>query len=86
MATNAIAAGAEVVDVEGERLGSVIAAADDYIVADQGFFFPTDFYIPRSAIAEISDASVRLTVKKADALNQGWGVRQEAPAPAGDSE
>jgi hypothetical protein len=83
VATNAIPAGAEVVDVEGERLGSVIAAADEYIVAEQGFFFPTDFYIPRDAIAEITEASVRLTLAKADVLDQGWGVRQDAPVPAG---
>ena len=85
MATTAIPAGAEVLDVEGERLGSVIAAAADYIVAEQGFFFPTDFYIPRSAIADVSDAAVRLSVRKADVLDQGWGVRPEIPTPAGDS-
>jgi len=76
----AIPAGAEVVDTDGERLGNVIAAAPDYIVAEQGFFFPTDYYIPRSAIAEIIDATVRLTVSKADALNQGWGVQPESPS------
>ena len=49
----AIRAGAEVVDVHGERLGYVLAAAADYIVAEHGFFFPTDFYIPREAIAQV---------------------------------
>ena len=72
-----VAAGAEVVDVHGERLGYVLAAAADYIVAEHGFFFPTDFYIPREAIAQVSEATVRLAVTKADALTQGWDVQPE---------
>jgi hypothetical protein len=78
----AIPAGAEVVDAEGERLGHVLAAAADYIVAERGFFFPTDFYIPREAIAEVSDATVRLGLTKADVLTRGWEVRPEAAAAA----
>ncbi len=74
MVLNLISEGAEVVDANGERLGSVIAAAPDYIVAEKGFFFPTDFYIPLAAIAEVSDATVRLNVTKAEALDHGWGV------------
>lgn len=80
-----IPTGTEVVDIDGEHLGNVIAAAPDYIVAEQGFFFPMDYYIPRSAIAEVSDAAVRLTVSRADALNQGWGVHPEAATPASTS-
>jgi len=71
--------GAEVVDKDGERLGNVIASAADYIVAEQGLFFPTNYYIPRNVIAEVSDAIVRLTMTKADVLDQGWGVEPEAP-------
>ena len=71
--------GAEVVDKDGERLGNVIASAADYIVAEQGLFFQTDFYIPRTVIAEVSDATVRLTMAKADVLDQGWGVEPQAP-------
>lgn len=77
MELQAIPVGAEVVDADGERLGSVIAAAAEYIVAEQGFFFPTDFYLPREAIAEVTVGSVRLKVTKADALSHGWAVRQE---------
>jgi len=71
--------GAEVVDQDGERLGNVIASAADYIVAEEGLFFPTDYYIPRSAITDVTGATVRLNVSKADALNQGWDVRPDAP-------
>jgi hypothetical protein len=75
--TRAIPVGTEVVDIEGERLGNVIAAAADYIVAEHGLFFPTDYYIPLVAIAEVTEATVRLTVTKEDALNQGWGVQPD---------
>jgi hypothetical protein len=76
----AISTAAEVVDSEGERLGSVIAAAPDYIVAEHGFFFPTDFYIPRSAIAEVTESLVRLALTKDDVLTQGWDVRPDTTA------
>jgi hypothetical protein len=82
----AITTAAEVVDSEGERLGSVIAAAPDYIVAEHGFFFPTDFYIPRSAIAEVSESLVRLTLSKDDVLKQGWGVQPDAPTSSKSPE
>lgn len=79
---DAIPVGAEVVDADGERLGNVIAAAADYIVAERGFFFPTDYYIPRGAIAEVAEATVRLVVTRDDALSQGWGVRPSTPETA----
>lgn len=80
MSNHTIPTGAEVVDVTGERLGSVIAAAADYIVAEHGFFFPTDFYIPRAAIAEMTETTVRLALTKDDVLKQGWGVQPEGAA------
>ncbi|MGI8477124.1 MAG: hypothetical protein ACR2OO_12225 [Thermomicrobiales bacterium] len=73
---------ADVFDADGERLGNVIAAASDYIVVEQGFFFPMDYYIPRGVIASVEEAVVRLTVTKADALAQGWGVQPNAAEAA----
>lgn len=74
-----IPAGAEVIDVDGERLGSVVAASETYIVVERGFFFPTDVYVPRSAITEQSDGSVHINVTKAQALAQGWEVNPNPP-------
>jgi hypothetical protein len=70
--------GAEVMDSASERLGAVIAAAADYIVVEQGFFFSTDFYIPRSVIEKIEDAIVHLRVTKQEALSAGWSVERAA--------
>ena len=75
-----IAVGAEVVDADGEHLGNVIAAAPDYIVVERGLFFPTDYYIPRTAIAEAVEGRVRLAVTKHNVLDQGWDVQPDAAA------
>ena len=77
MESESVSAGADVVDSEGERLGCVIAATDEYIVAEQGFFFPTDFYIPRAMIDNIEEMVVRLTISKVDVLAKGWGVSRD---------
>jgi hypothetical protein len=69
-----ITSGADVLDSEGERMGGVIAASLEYIVVEQGFFFPTDFYIPRTVIDKIEDAVIYLTITKQQALTAGWTV------------
>jgi len=67
---------------DGAKVGSIVAVDPRYLVVEKGFFFPTDYYIPTSAIARIdpADDAVWLTVSKDDALNQGWDV---APSDAG---
>jgi hypothetical protein len=82
MENEAILEGAEVMDAEGERLGGVIAASPDYIVVEQGFFFPTDFYIPRTVIDKIEDAIVHLTITKQQALTAGWTLDRTHSDPA----
>jgi hypothetical protein len=81
MENETILEGAEVMDAEGERLGGVIAASPDYIVVEQGFFFPTDFYIPRTVIDKIEDAIVHLTITKQAALTAGWTLDRTHPDP-----
>jgi uncharacterized protein (TIGR02271 family) len=68
-----IVTGAEVFGSDGAKVGTVSAVYPGYIVVEKGFFFPTDYYIPRSAIAS-SDDRVYLTVAKEVALTQGWDV------------
>jgi hypothetical protein len=75
--SDSIAVGTEVFDIDGERIGHVIAAATEYIVAEQGLFFPTDYYLPRDTIAEITEIAIKLNITKADALERGWSVQIE---------
>jgi uncharacterized protein (TIGR02271 family) len=77
--------GADVFGADGEKVGSVSAVETMYIVVEKGFFFPTDYYIPKEAIQSYNEDQVFLTITKDEALNQGWdqppaqsdGVRTE---------
>jgi uncharacterized protein (TIGR02271 family) len=64
--------GTDVVGADGDKVGKVVAAESSYIVVEKGFFFPTDYYIPTSAINNFDGDKVYLTVTKDEALNQGW--------------
>lgn len=64
--------GTEVYGSDGEKVGSVVAVQPHYLVVEKGFFFPTDYYIPRSALTSYDDGKVFLNVSKDEALNQGW--------------
>ena len=83
--------GAEVYGADGDKVGTVAAVTDDFIVVEQGWFFPTDYYIPISAIASADDAKVYLTVEKDVALDQGWdkapvtGIGQASASIAPDA-
>jgi uncharacterized protein (TIGR02271 family) len=67
--------GVDVVGAEGDKVGKVVAAESSYIVVEKGFFFPTDYYIPVSAISTFDGDKVYLTVTKDEALNQNWDQR-----------
>jgi uncharacterized protein (TIGR02271 family) len=67
--------GAEVFGADGEKVGTVATVYPGYIVVEKGFFFPTDYYIPRSAIASADANRVYLTLTKEAALTSGWDVQ-----------
>jgi len=73
--TGEIMTGAEVFGSDGEKVGNVSAVYPGYIMVEKGLFFPTDYYIPRSAIASFDADRVYLSYTKADALNTEWDVR-----------
>jgi uncharacterized protein (TIGR02271 family) len=67
--------GAEVFGADGDKVGTVATVHPGYIIVEKGFFFPTDYYIPMSAIASYDADRVYLTVSKDAALGRGWDVR-----------
>src|SRR5215216_4552718 len=67
--------GAEVFGADGDKVGTINAVYPGYIVVEKGFFFPTDYYIPLSAVASYDTNRVYLTVSKDAALGRGWDVR-----------
>lgn len=64
--------GAEVRSADGDKLGKVVAVQGNYLVVEKGFFFPTDYYVPTSAINTFDGGTVYLNVGKDQALAQGW--------------
>jgi uncharacterized protein (TIGR02271 family) len=67
--------GAEVYGADGDKVGTVSAVYPGYIVVEKGLFFPTDYYIPMSAVASYDTDQVYLNVSKDAALGRGWDVR-----------
>jgi len=67
-----ISHGMDVLGSDGEKVGDVADMRGDYVIVSKGFFFPTDYYIPSTAIQSVSDGKIYLGVTKDEALNQGW--------------
>src|ERR671921_2847740 len=70
-----IITGADVFGADGEKVGTVAAVYPGYIVVEKGFFFPTDYYIPMSAVASADSDQVTLNLAKDAALNSGWDAQ-----------
>jgi uncharacterized protein (TIGR02271 family) len=70
-----ISTGAEVFGADGDKVGTVAAVYPGYIVVEKGFFFPTDYYIPMSAVASADSDQVTLNLAKDAALSSGWDAQ-----------
>ena len=70
--TSQISVGDDVYGSDGDKVGTVAEVQSGYIVVEKGFFFPTDYYIPSSAIASASGGQVYLSTTRDAALNSGW--------------
>jgi uncharacterized protein (TIGR02271 family) len=80
----AIREGTEVYGADGEKLGKVHSLGQGYLVVEKGFFFPTDYYIPMSAVATYEGDAIYLSVTKDEALTSGWDVAPTGGAWGGD--
>lgn len=69
---NEIMPGAEVFGSDGDKVGRVAEVYSGYITVEKGFFFPTDYYIPVTALQSVQDGQVYLNLSKDAALQQGW--------------
>lgn len=85
--------GTEIVGSDGEKVGKVVAVHDNYVVVEKGFLFPSDYYIPTTAIANYDEKKIYLNVTKEQALEQdpSWDRQPDDLAavgttgPAGDA-
>ena len=81
---SAIALGDDVVGADNEKVGKIAEVQPNYVVVEKGFFFPTDYYVPMSAIATVQDGRVYLNVSRDVALQSGWDVPPLADAMSAD--
>jgi uncharacterized protein (TIGR02271 family) len=72
-----ISVGDDVYGSDGDKVGTVAEVQSGYIVVEKGFFFPTDYYIPMSAVSSAGDGQIYLNVAKDAALNSGWDTVPE---------
>jgi uncharacterized protein (TIGR02271 family) len=83
MQTSDIVTGSEVYGSDGGKVGTVAEINPGYIVVEKGFFFPTDYYIPSSAISTYDNGQVYLNVAKDAALHSGWDTVPDTTAYLG---
>jgi uncharacterized protein (TIGR02271 family) len=72
--------GDDVYGSDGDKIGSVAEVQSSYLVVEKGFFFPTDYYIPMSAVSSASNGQITLNVAKDAALNSGWDTVPDVTA------
>jgi len=77
--------GAIVYDRDGDTFGSVREVYQAFILVERGWFSPTDYYVPYSAIRNVEGDRITLNVSKDEALNQGWETFPDTTPPIADS-
>src|SRR5579859_5975783 len=69
---------------DGTDLGHIAEIYEDSFLIHKGFFFPTDRYIPYSAIASTDNDRVTLTMSAAEAHQMKWEIRPNYSEHPGD--
>src|SRR5438132_12658556 len=73
-----------VYSADNQDLGHIAEVYEDSFLIHKGFFFPTDRYIPYSAIASVADDRVQLTMKADDVKLKEWEKRPDYEDHLGD--
>ena len=76
--------GMHVYTSDSQDLGHVAEVHEDSFLVHKGFFFPTDRYIPYSAIASVDNDRVQLTMSADEAKQLEWEKRPDYEEHAGD--
>jgi uncharacterized protein (TIGR02271 family) len=67
--------GMDVLDTDGEQIGKCGETLGDYFNVDAGFLGMTEYYVPFSAISNISNDQIFLNVRKDEVKDMGWHER-----------
>src|SRR5690349_1450289 len=77
--------GYDVFAADGEKVGDVQEVHPHYMVVSKGFFFPTERYVPVSAITDVRDERVSLNITKDQIDNESWETVPAEPSYTSDS-
>jgi uncharacterized protein (TIGR02271 family) len=69
--------GMEVRDTDGDKIGMCGETLGNYFNVDAGFLGTKEYYIPFSAITNVTDGSIFLNVRKDQVDSMGWDRRPE---------
>ena len=69
---------------DGQKLGHIAKAYEDSFLVHKGYLFPTDRYIPYSAIASIENDRVQLIMSADEAKQKEWEKRPDYEHHPGD--
>ncbi len=69
---------------DGQKLGHIAKVYEDSFLVHKGYFFPTDRYIPYSAIASIENDRVQLNMSADEAQQKEWEKRPDYERHLGD--
>lgn len=67
-----------------EHIGHVAEIYEDSFLVHKGYFFPTDRYIPYSAIATLEENRIQLTLSSNEIKDKQWEKRPEYQEHLGD--
>lgn len=69
--------GWDVISADGEKIGDVQDVQGHYIIASKGFFFPREKYVPVSAIQDVRDGKVYLSMTKSQLDGIDWDAEPD---------
>lgn len=69
--------GMEVLDTDGHKIGMCGETLGNYFNVDAGFLGTTEYYVPFSAITNISDGAIFLNIHKDQIESMGWDRRPD---------
>ena len=70
--TTSIQVGRDVLDRDGDKIGTVADVGNSYVLVQKGLIFTKDVYIPSSELQTGSDGALFVNVDKDEIEEMGW--------------
>ncbi len=77
--------GTDVLCEDGDKIGEVVDILPGYLVVEQGFYDPSDIYVPIGLVARHDDVSLTLAITAEEFEQRDWSERPETGDPDDDT-